>query len=357
MKSKVMKFIWWALIPVLLYALYVVVVIAYGSLNEYKPEELISIDTQQNKTIIASDSSTFSFLIWNIGYAGLGNGSDFFLDGGKMVRPSKEISAAYLQGITNTIAEFKDLDFLLLQEVDVKAKRSYQINEFENIAGVLPNHSKAHALNFNVKFVPKPLMSFSPIGAVQSGLASYSKYQVNEATRYQFPGSFGWPTSVFHLDRCMLVSRIPLESGKELLVINSHNSAYDGGKIKPFEMAYLKEFLLEEYAKGNYIVLGADWNQCPPNFPYDTFSKGNSDDYYQDNIAEDFLPEGWKWVYDPAVPTNRKLAAAYDADKTFTTLIDFYLVSPNIKVTEIKGIDLQFEHSDHQPVLLKIQLQ
>lgn len=356
MKQQTMKFIWLFLMPIALYGLYVVFVLIFGTLNDYQPEELIKIEVINNQELIASDSSQFNLMIWNIGYSGLGAKSDFFLDGGSMVRTDKLLSQAYLDGIKSTISAQKNLDFILLQEVDIKAKRSYKVNQFESIAEDLGTYSRSHALNFNVKFVPKPLTSLSPIGQVQSGLASYSRYKVTQANRYQFPGSYDWPTSAFHLDRCFLESRIPLESGKELVLINSHNSAYDGGKLKPLEMAYLKEHLLLEYDKGNYVLVGADWNQCPPNFAYDSFASENADDYYQDNIPEDFMPLGWNWVYDANTPSNRKLSASYEEGKTFTTLIDFYLVSPNIQVIAVEGLDLSFKYSDHQPVKLTIQL-
>ena len=32
-----------------------------------------------------------------------------------------------------------------------------------------------------------------------------------------------------------------------------------------------------------------------------------NENYSQTNIAEDFMPEGWQWVYDETEPTNRKL--------------------------------------------------
>lgn len=351
-----MKILWFLLIPALAYGLYVVFVLAFGTINDFKPAEEIPMSVNNNSELIPTDSSVFSFMIWNIGYAGLGNESDFFLDGGQMVQPTEALNTRYLDGILATVEQNQQLDFLMLQEVDIHSKRSYGHNQFEEISTKLPSHGKVHALNFNVKFVPKPLTSFSPIGKVQSGLATYSKYKIASSTRWQFPGSYAWPTSAFHLDRCLLESRIPLESGKELVVINSHNSAYDGGKLKPLEMAYLKEFLLAEYAKGNYVVVGADWNQCPPDFAYDSFSAGNEDDYYQDNIAVDFMPEGWQWAFDPKVATNRKNAAKFEEGKTFTTLIDFYLLSPNVTLLEVEGVSLNFENSDHQPVKLKIQL-
>jgi endonuclease/exonuclease/phosphatase family metal-dependent hydrolase len=68
------------------------------------------------------------------------------------------------------------------------------------------------------------------------------------------------------------------------------------------------------------------------------------------------MPSGWTWAYDGEVATNRKLTEKYDASKTFTTVIDFYLLSPNLKVEEVKGIHLDFQNSDHQPVKMKCSL-
>jgi endonuclease/exonuclease/phosphatase family metal-dependent hydrolase len=41
---------------------------------------------------------------------------------------------------------------------------------------------------------------------------------------------------------------------------------------------------------------------------------------------------------------------------TTCSTIDFFLISPNIEVLEIRTLDLEFENSDHLPVLMKIKL-
>jgi exonuclease III len=43
-------------------------------------------------------------------------------------------------------------------------------------------------------------------------------------------------------------------------------------------------------------------------------------------------------------------------DQTFTTVIDYFLLSPNIELLEVKGIDEGFENSDHNPVSMRIKL-
>lgn len=341
--------------PFFLYGLYFVSVLVFGTLTDYTPSEKIVLSEDKVTEKVANDS-VFTFLNWNIGYGGLGNKADFFLDEGTSVRSDKADVERYLTGINQTLKANQSTDFILLQEVDKDSKRSYFTNEYQKIADMLLAHAAVFAENFNVKYVPVPLASVQPIGKVLSGLATYSAYSSTENIRYQYPGKYEWPKRIFHLDRCMLLKRVPLANGKELIVINSHNSAYDNGKLKPLEMEMMKKILLEEYNKGNYVVVGADWNQCPPKFAYDSFSKANADDYFQSNIAENFMPEGWQWVFDAQTPTNRKLAKPYKKGETFTTLIDFYLVSPNVEVLNVETIDLDFAFSDHQPIKLKVKL-
>jgi endonuclease/exonuclease/phosphatase family metal-dependent hydrolase len=139
-------------------------------------------------------------------------------------------------------------------------------------------------------------------------------------------------------------------------VINIHNSAYDDGSLKAQQMVFLQELFLREYAKGNYVIAGGDWNQCPPFFAYDRFMPGQGQGYEQQNVNPDLLPADWQWVYDPTVPTNRKVSDPFVKGQTFVTLIDFFLVSPNIRVTKARGIDLGFQFSDHQPVWMEVEL-
>lgn len=354
-KKKTYKMILLLISPLLIFGLYVIGVLVYGSLNDWKPEEkiVIPITPTTKESEVVSDS-VFTFMTWNIGYAGLGAEADFFYDGGNMVRSTKENVSRYLSGIKKTITENKSTSFILLQEVDKHSKRSYYVNEFDAIQNLTDKYYGSFALNFNVKYVPKKY--FDPIGHVESGLATFSKNAPTSVVRYQFPGQFDWPLRLFNLDRCFLASRFSLKNGKDLVVVNTHNSAYDDGTMKQQEMEYLKTFLLNEYEKGNYIVVGGDWNQCPPGFQWDAFAKLAEIEDVLVTIKKDFMPSDWNWVFDKTIATNRKLNLAFDADKTFTTLIDFYLLSPNVEAIETRGLSLDFKNSDHQPVFMQCRL-
>jgi endonuclease/exonuclease/phosphatase family metal-dependent hydrolase len=172
--------------------------------------------------------------------------------------------------------------------------------------------------------------------------------------RYAFPGKYGFPKQLFMLDRCFMVNRYPVSNGKELVIINTHNEAFDPGQIRRAQMNYLKEFIEGEYANGNYVIAGGDWNQTPPGFKPE-FTE-NIPDTTQMMLPADFLPAGWQWLYDPKMPTNRSVVAAYDPATTTTSVIDFFLVSPNVEAVAVNGIHLGFRNSDHNPVMVQVRL-
>lgn len=326
--------------------------LVFATISDYKPpEKEIIFASNQPDTI--NTELKISFLLWNIGYCGLGKDMDFFYDGGSQVRTSHETTVKNLESIQKFLSNHDSCQFILLQEVDQKSKRTYRINEVETFSTTLSNHNPFFAKNYKVKFVPVP--PTSPMGMVNSGVLTFSEPVPSSSIRYNFPGDYSWPTNLFMLDRCFLVNRYPLPDGKEFLVINSHNSAFDDGSLKAAEMDYLKKFLLDEYEKGNYVIVGADWNQNPPGFSPKEFSSELTYERFQLNaIEKDFMPEGWEWIYFPSVPTNRNLATPYDPQQSTLTILDFYLLSPNLHSSLVKTIDLSFENADHQPVILDL---
>ena len=41
---------------------------------------------------------------------------------------------------------------------------------------------------------------------------------------------------------------------------------------------------------------------------------------------------------------------------TTTTVIDFFLLSPNVETASVKCINLEFKNSDHNPVIITAKL-
>ena len=230
----------------------------YGTPTDFKPpkEEALKIEAVNAQRPDSIIQISIGILV-----IALGEESDFFYDGGSTVRMDKSTVQKNLNGVMNTLKYYDEADIFLLQEVDTLSKRSWELNEYKDIGQILPEHNMSFALNYNVNFIPIPLTN--PMGKVMGGLASYNRFTVTSAERHQFPSSYAWPNSIYFLDRCFMVQRMPYND-VELVVINTHNSAYDDGSLKAAEMDYLKDFLLSEEEKGNYIIVGGDWNQHAP---------------------------------------------------------------------------------------------
>lgn len=332
----------------LLAGLYVGAVLVYATLTDFNPPKQLQVIARGEAK--ATPDSSFTFITWNIGYSGQGDRADFFYDGGKQVRAPREDVEHYKQGIAEFFRSNANTDVFFIQEIDSMADRSQNFNQIDFYGQHLPEHMRAFAMNYNVKFVPMPL--HNPMGGVVSGLATYSRLPAIDFERHAFDSQFSWPTRIFFLDRCFLSHRTPLENGKELVAINTHCSAYDtSGTLVAGEIERIMAFAQAEYDKGNYVVIGGDWNQCPPNY-----TPINSDGDYNEFVLSDAqLPDGFKWVADPSTPTNRKLETVY-SENSYTSVIDHFVVSPNLEVVEVKTVDQKFAWSDHQPVRLTVRI-
>jgi endonuclease/exonuclease/phosphatase family metal-dependent hydrolase len=322
---------------------------------EFKPSVSEELWVQGNPDRKDLENKVISLMTWNIGYAGMGAETNFFYDGGTMVRPPKDLNIEYLDRITCFLQSNDSLDFILLQEVDQQSRRSFFVDQTQAVQSVLPVFSSVFAKNYDVHFVPAPL--HNPMGKVLGGLMSLSRYTPKNSHRISFPGNYNWPTRLFTLKRCFVIQRFEVEKGKELVLINTHNSAFDDGSLRMLQLSKLRETLLEEYQKGNFVIAGGDWNMSPPGF--DPVSVSNGDLAMLNvlgNIPSDLLPPEWQWVYDSKSPTNRDVVSSYVKTQTPTSVIDFFVVSPNITILSANTIDLGFAFSDHNPLIIKTKM-
>ena len=345
------------LIKILLYLLAAILIafilfLLYATISDFKPAEKTEIYHSEESESLATWQE-FDFLIWNIGYCGLDASMDFFYDGGKQVRPSRSNVKKNLEEVKAFLESNDSVEFILLQEVDQNSKRSYGINIYDQINESLEQYNSWFGINYKVGFVPLP--PGNPMGRVKSGLQTLAKNNASSVVRYSFPGNYSWPMGVFMLDRCFLMKRFKVSNNRELVVINTHNSAYDDGSLRKMQMDFLRDILLEEYKQGNYVIAGGDWNQSPYGFPKIFDDQQFDLDNYTE-IEENYPDQGWIWAWDGSHPTNRRVATSYTRGETPTTLIDFYLLSPNVQPVQVKTVDLNFQNSDHQPVFLKVLL-
>ena len=325
-----------------------ITLLGYLVFTEYKPEDVEVIEENNS---IALDKNEFKILTWNIGYGGLDKTQDFFMDGGTMVNPKYKSKVE--ENISSFVEEIKkvDPDFLLVQEMDLNSKRSFNINQREIFDKNL-NMDSQFAYNFNVNYVPYP---FPPIGKVKGGLYTASKYEAESSKRISLPVPFKFPVRLANLKRCLLLNEYPLNNGKKLILINLHLEAYDGdGSGNKAQSEMLLKIFDEEYAKGNYIIAGGDWNQ-ELNLSENKF-KVNSKLWKPREL--NIHTDKYKILADTSTPTYRVNNQPYvkDSENTFIGTIDGYLVTPNVEEISIDNLDFEFEHSDHNPVLLNVKL-
>jgi len=327
--------------------------IAYLCITEYKPadrEAVTRYTIQEAKPVQAGQ--TVTVYTWNIGYAGLGKDSDFFMDGGQMVDPPSQEAVEENMAAITAFIQSQDADAWLLQEVDVNSSRTENMDQF----AILQEHwngSSGFAYNYKCSFVPIP---WPPLGRIEGGIATLTAPQTSESMeRISLPCPFSWPIRVAQIKRCLTVTRLPVEnSDKELVLINLHLEAYDDGEGKRKQTELLLQVLQEEYDKGNYVIAGGDFNQSFPGV-LEQYPIADPEKWTPGILEYRTLPEGWQFAYDISSPTCRLLDQPYN-ENCQLYVIDGFILSPNVQLNVVKTVDLDFQNSDHNPVRLEVTL-
>ena len=339
--------------------LFAVLFILFLTIVEYRPKPVEDVPFTSGTEMLSKEKA-YSIMSWNIGYAGLGKDEDFFMDGGKKVRPeSKAVVEKYFSGIKETIGTHTS-DILFIQEIDIKSKRTWKMNQFEALKR-FTGKGGSFAYNYKCTYVPFPLPT---IGHVESGVSILTNFETSGAQRRALPVPFKWPVRLANLKRCMLITRIPVyenggASGRELVLADFHLEAFDNGEGKIAQTKALKEFIDSEYAKGNYVIAGGDFNQ---RFPASSaFPAVWENGWLPGQLDADMLDDGWNFIFDDSKPTCRSNQKEYnDADaaahKWQYHVIDGFIISPNIEKLSVNVIDVDFENSDHNPVFMTFSL-
>lgn len=353
-------FIFAVLIPVAAIIIFAALFFLFFTIMEYRPGQLekTEIYTGAKKETVTA-GVPLTILTWNLGYCGLDAENDFFYDGGKAVLArSKETVLQNLEFVKNKLGSVNS-DINILQEIDIKSKRSYYVPEADIVKNFLENEDSCFAANYNAVTVPFPF--FNSLGKVHSGIFTSSKYKIKNAERHQLPGSFSWPLKTVNLKRCLLISEFETNiTGKKLYVINLHLSAYDtDGSMRKQESEYLKELMKKLYNDGHWVIAGGDWNSLFPGIKKDEFKPYTTSEdllYWIQYLEENFAGNDWKWVFDKTEPTVRLLEKPYVKGENYVNIIDGFYVSPNVEIVSVKTQAVNFKHSDHQPVVAEFIL-
>ena len=329
--------------------LFVIGFLIFSMVTEFKPEDDTALEIVSTQNEIDKKEG-LSIVTLNIGYCGLDETQDFFMDGGKNVNPSSEDKVRENITAVDELVGLLESDFIFIQEIDKNSSRSFHIDETELIRKEYGTRS--YAQNYVCKWVPYPLPM---IGKVDSGIMTMSKYKTTGANRISLPNNNNWFKSMYMLKRCLLVNRFPIkDSDKELVLINLHFEAYSENETKEQQMKILMQYAVKEYEKGNYVVIGGDFNMSFPEA--DKVLKYIEDEkiWRPGELTSDMIPEKWEMCTDLKTASCRSLDKAYNEDEEHQFyIIDGYIISPNVNCDYVLTVNGNFKHTDHNPVFMK----
>jgi len=311
--------------------------------TEYKPDE-IETSKIYRKTKDKDWGSLITVTSYNIGYCGMDKSQRRTAKDIKLSTHFKrEHSFDNLISITNTIKEI-DSDFYLLQQVDHDSARSSKMNQMEHLTSDLTTFNASFTYNYKSKYVPFPFNS--PVGSVNSGLLTLSKFRTITSKRFRLSNNSKYPLSIFSQKNCLMINEYDLPRKKKLYMINVHLSELNHDlDILNKQFEELFEYITHLYdGKKNYIVVGGDFN----------FLLNKKDDQGEENQKYSKFPE---YLYESSFKPVFDLSnhSMKDIDGLEHT-IDGFLVSQNVKVQSCKTYDENFEHSNHNPVTLTFKL-
>lgn len=339
--------------------------VIYLSCTFYRIEDNQTLEVTNNQTSQVQLGEEYSLTTYNIGFGAYTHDFSFFMDSGEMLDGTKTQGSGSRAKDKQTVLDntigatleilAMDTDFAFFQEVDTNSDRSFHVNQYEMLQNAFEGFSSSFASNFHSGYLFYPITN--PHGTVNSGIATFSKYAIEECVRRQFPIDMGFFTKFFDLDRCFEINRLNIaNSEKQLVLINLHMSAYDeGGKIRARQLELLNTVLTEEYAKGNYVIAGGDWNHDIAN-SINTFETEQKVPEWVAQLSVSDLPENFSFATSDNAPTCRSTDRPYEKGVNYSVVLDGFIVSNNVTVSTVQNIDTDFEFSDHNPVQLKFSL-
>ncbi len=332
--------------------------LAYALIAYHRLGDGLSLEISDVQTGAVRTGETYKITSWNIGFGAYESDYGFFMDGGtESWAWSPERLDANLRTIGDTLAARKS-DFYIVQEVDRGSTRSYKRDEAAVLRAALPGMANIWAQNYDSPFLAYPLTQ--PHGRCVAGIMTFAPYEITSAVRRELPIE-DTLMKFLDLDRCYSVVHIPVEGGKELALYNMHLSAYTSdGTIADEQLEILLADMKGEYAKGNYVVCGGDFNKDVLGDSSRYFGKSDIEYTWAQPLPEGlFDGTGLRLVApvdeaDP-VPSCRNADGPYHPGQYVLT-IDGFIVSDNVEVNASSVVDLQFAYSDHNPVEMTFTL-
>lgn len=310
--------------------------------------------------------SLINVMTWNIRF-GIGRG-EWFGDacGTKAIYTEPEV-LANLQIIVDRINQVKP-DILLLQELDINAKRSGYVNQLKWIMDRTNFGYAVYGLHWQAQFIPS-----DGLGRLHEANAILSRWPFGPATRIQLAlrSDQDKLTRYFYERPCMVKAKIEIPGVSDFYVVNIHATAFATDDTKLLHIEAFKKELDNISNDGGWFVAGGDLNTLPPgsdstDFCYEDICPGESfhqpgdDPRHKD--GSNYTPEEeWlKTFYDEykcAVPLNEYqqnqpafFTHTTEPELTFNRTLDYLFTNSRWHTKSTVTHQDFFYESDHAPV-------
>ena len=318
---------------------------AFLAVNHQVSAEVADLERAPADALIEAGEA-LDILIWNVGYGGLGAGSDFVSDGGEhLFPPSRRAVRENVAGIEAFLATQNDADVVIMQETAGAGPVNYWIDVRGRAEHVLRDRDNTFFSDFKTRLAPWPLH-------LEHGQALYARVAVQGADVVALPAE---DSGFLGVRRRYASPLIRLAGDENWTIASVHLAAFDeDAAVRTRQLRELMAWAQAEYESGRRVVIGGDWNfqLAETNFPNTTDERFL---FWLFPFPRDVLPAGWRVAADASIPSVRTNYQAYVPGENYVTTIDGFVVSPNVAVESVRGFDLGFAHTDHQPVRIRVR--
>lgn len=276
---------------------------------------------------------TFGLITYNIGYlSGMANNTAASAaDSGSY--------AKHLVQAANALAQ-ADADWVLLQEIDFDAERSYRVHQARQLAAALRLPYTAHAVNWDKRFVPFPYWPpGSQFGRMLSGQSILSRYPLAEHQREALPmpaANYFW-YNAFYIDRLIQTAAVRLPDQRLLYLLNVHLEAFDP-ETRAIQTRILADRTRALIKAGQLVIVAGDFNST-------------ADCQADETLAHLRAVEGLTIGTGCAAQWH-----TYPADGP-SEGIDHILVGPGIRLIGTKVLHQAGTASDHLPLYAQLVIE
>lgn len=346
-----------------LLALVVTLVLAFSGwvyFTTFHPDEIEDIAIQSSADAPQlTPGQRVKVLSWNVQFMAGNANNHFFYDDGPDGWPDK----ATVDKVTADVAAFiaqQDPDVVLLQEVDDLAKRTHMQDQTQMLLNALPQYTVLNeTFYWKADYLPHPNIK----GRVGMKLVVLSKYKIDKATRVALPAitTDDIVTRQFNLKRAMQQVHLPIQGGNELVLINTHLSAFAKGSDTMERQIEKVMAQIETLGDNTPWVMGGDFNLLPNDAALEAYTELRS--HYNDQGTE-LVPLISAYPSMPAlddINANPEPWFTYmspsDPSRSPNRTIDYIFYSP--LVTKTGGEVLRGDAkplSDHLPLVIEFTL-